>query len=290
MTNISHTAPLYTLENDPHGLPCIVLTARDGARATVYLHGAHLASWIPAGAKEQLFLSSTSAFGPDASIRGGVPVIFPQFCNEGPFLKHGFARRIDWEFGGVQQKEQGLVARFELKHNLKSLALWPFPFMLTLEVELGGPRLKVGLHVHNSGPTAFNFTGALHSYFKVNDIHNISVDGFKNCRYYESFDRQNGHVQQDQTLQFNGQIDRFYMGLSNALSLIEPNHHLDIQMHGFRDAVVWNPWIKQGAELADLEADGYLHMLCIEAALIEKAVTLAPAESWNGFQQFTLVQ
>lgn len=290
MTNSSSTAPLYTLENDSHGLPRIILTARDGACASIYLHGAHLASWIPAGAQEQLFLSSVSDFGPDASIRGGVPVIFPQFCNEGPFLKHGFARRMDWQFAGVQEKGQELTARFELKHDLKTLALWPFPFMLTLEVQLGGPQLKVGVQVRNSGPTAFSFTGALHSYFKINDIHNTRVDGFKGCRYYESFDRQNGYVQQDQMLQFNGQIDRFYMGLSNGLCIVEPDHHLDIQMQGFRDAVVWNPWIKQGAEMADLETDGYLHMLCIEAALIEKAVTLAPAESWNGWQQFTLVK
>ncbi|MCE1253664.1 MAG: D-hexose-6-phosphate mutarotase [Anaerolineae bacterium] len=290
MVNFSPVYSPYIIQNDSHGLPRVSLTALDGAYAEIYLHGAHITSWIPAGGQEQLFLSAASQYGPDASIRGGVPLIFPQFCNEGPFLKHGFARRMDWEFCGAHEEQGKLIANFEFKHNLKTLALWPFPFLAKLELELGGRKLKVSLHVHNSGPTPFSFTGALHTYFKINDIHRITVDGFKGCRYYESSDRQNCHVQQAQTLQFNGRLDRFYMGLSNELSINEPDHRLDISSGGFKDAVVWNPWVEEGAGISDLEPDGYLHMLCIEAALIEKPVVLAPAESWQGWQQFTLVQ
>ena len=63
------------------GLPKIVLEAPDGARAELYLHGAHVTAWTPAGAgDERLFLSAASEFRADAAIRGGVPVIFPQFA------------------------------------------------------------------------------------------------------------------------------------------------------------------------------------------------------------------
>src|SRR5438270_10896601 len=71
--------------------------ANDGARVEVYTHGAHLTSWKPASGEERLFLSSRSSFTPDSAIRGGVPVIFPQFSAMGPLPKHGFARVSEWE-------------------------------------------------------------------------------------------------------------------------------------------------------------------------------------------------
>lgn len=57
----------------------VVLAAPDGsATASVYLHGATLASWS-VGGRELLFVSPRAAFSPPKAIRGGVPVCFPQF-------------------------------------------------------------------------------------------------------------------------------------------------------------------------------------------------------------------
>jgi glucose-6-phosphate 1-epimerase len=80
-----------------NGLPKVNLSSSDGSRAEIYLHGAHVTSWIPAGGEEQLYLSAASEFRDGAAIRGGVPVIFPQFSNLGPLPKHGFARNLAWE-------------------------------------------------------------------------------------------------------------------------------------------------------------------------------------------------
>ena len=78
-------------------MPKMVLSTADGARAEIYLHGAHLTSWVPAGGSEALFLSPKAEFVQGSAIRGGVPVIFPQFSDLGPLPKHGFARTLDWE-------------------------------------------------------------------------------------------------------------------------------------------------------------------------------------------------
>jgi glucose-6-phosphate 1-epimerase len=79
-------------------LPKVILTAADGARAEVYLHGAHVTSWLPAGASEdRLFLSRRSRFAAGAAIRGGIPVCFPQFATQGPLPSHGFARVTAWD-------------------------------------------------------------------------------------------------------------------------------------------------------------------------------------------------
>jgi D-hexose-6-phosphate mutarotase len=45
---------------------------------------------------ELLYFSPLSQVNRPA--RGGVPVIFPQFAEHGPLIKHGFARNLLWNF------------------------------------------------------------------------------------------------------------------------------------------------------------------------------------------------
>jgi glucose-6-phosphate 1-epimerase len=73
------------------------IAAGDGARVEACTHGAQVTSWKPASGEERLFLSDRSTFAPDAAIRGGVPIIFPQFGGMGALPKHGFARVVEWE-------------------------------------------------------------------------------------------------------------------------------------------------------------------------------------------------
>src|ERR1700712_4949075 len=77
-------------------LPAVRMTAADGAEGTGALFGAHLLSWKTGDGKERLFCSSHTAIDGSKPIRGGVPVIFPQFNVRGPGLRHGFARVSTW--------------------------------------------------------------------------------------------------------------------------------------------------------------------------------------------------
>src|SRR5437868_277774 len=77
-------------------LAAVRLKAPDGAEATVTLYGAHLVSWKDATGQERLFLSARSALDGSKAIRGGVPVIFPQFAARGAGMRHGFARVLAW--------------------------------------------------------------------------------------------------------------------------------------------------------------------------------------------------
>ena len=68
----------------------VVVTAADGARFEAYLHGAHVTSWCAAGdGSDRLFLSSAARFEDGLAIRGGIPVCFPQFADQGPLPMHG---------------------------------------------------------------------------------------------------------------------------------------------------------------------------------------------------------
>lgn len=54
-------------------------------------------------------------------------------------------------------------------------------------------------------------------------------------------------------------------------------------------SVVWNPWDKKAKAMADFGDDEYKHMLCVEAAAIEKSITLKPGEEWKGRQELSTV-
>ena len=57
----------------------------------------------------------------------------------------------------------------------------------------------------------------------------------------------------------------------------------------FNYAVVWNPWDKRAKAMADFGDDEYKHMLCVEAAAIEKPITLKPGEEWKGRLELSAV-
>ena len=59
-------------------MPRVQITSSLG-EGEMYLHGAHVTSWKPAGADEVLFLSSKSRWEDGQAIRGGIPICFPWF-------------------------------------------------------------------------------------------------------------------------------------------------------------------------------------------------------------------
>ena len=111
-----HSAPdpLVSIAPGAGNLPRLILVAPDGSRVEVYLYGAHVASWIPAGGEERLFLSRVSAFKPGSPIRGGVPLVWPQFGGGGPLPLHGIIRIQPWELATVDLKDGRATATLRL--------------------------------------------------------------------------------------------------------------------------------------------------------------------------------
>lgn len=256
------------------------LQSADGASAEIHANGAHLTSWRCSAGVERLFLSARSGFAPGASIRGGVPVIFPQFANEGPLPKHGFARNRQWTL--VEQ--QADRARWALESDAATRAIWPHAFRCELSVAIGGPRLHVELALINTGAQSLRCTAALHSYLRVDSIADVRVLGLQGLRYRDSAQGGTHRIERDEALAIAGEVDRIYFDTPLRLDLVEPGRRLQVEQRGFADSVVWNPGPEKGAALADLETDGYQRMLCIEAAAIGRPLLLAPGERWAGSQ------
>lgn len=268
------------------GLLCFLLHAPDGAQAEIYLQGAHITSWVPAGGEEQLFLSRTATFADGDPIRGGVPVCWPQFSGEGPLQAHGFARNLPWELIHAQENDDGsATATLRLVDSPTSRSLWPHAFIAELAATVGGQGLHIALAITNTGRADFTFTGALHTYLRLGDVHNATVEGFAGMPYKNTFTNRPDPPQPEKLLGFGPEgAGRVCYGATRAV-VREGARAISLTNENFPDIVLWNPGAERAARIPDLEPEGYRHMLCIEAGVVGAPVRLKPGESWLGGQR-----
>jgi glucose-6-phosphate 1-epimerase len=264
----------------------IRLAHPSGSTAEVHTYGAHVTSWIPAGGGEALFLSRAAKFEPGTSIRGGVPVIFPQFADTGPLPKHGFARTQVWE--RVDGSDRAVTLR--LRDDERMRAIWPHAFLLELTVELDERRIAIRLSVTNTGDEAISWTGALHTYLRVADAHRAGVEGLRAISYRDKLRDGQTFVEEDAELRITGELDRVYLSAPAELRVRDDagDRTILVRAEGFADAVVWNPGAEGAASFPDMEAGEEREMLCVEAAQATDPIRLAPGESWRGAQVLEL--
>jgi glucose-6-phosphate 1-epimerase len=248
-------------------LPAVLLRAPDGAEAIVTLYGAHLVSWKGADGRERLFCSARSALDGTKAIRGGVPVIFPQFAEQGKGMRHGFARVSDWHLldSGVEDGEA--IALFTLaEEDLKPeySRAWRHSFSLALRVGIKGNTLALNLEVRNTGEDPMPFAAALHAYYLVDDIAQVRVSG----------------VGPDE-VSIDGNFDKIYKDVGGEIEIATGSLTLQQQQSGFTDAVVWNPGAADAAALSDMEDDEYKRFVCVEPAVLN-VVTLEEDALWRG--------
>lgn len=263
-------------------LPAVCLQAPDGAQATITLFGAHLVSWTPAGGSERLFCSARSALDGNKAIRGGMPLIFPQFSARGDGMRHGFARVSTWRLAASGIEHGAVFAEFALSSDDPLASAWPHGFALLFRVTLKADTLQLALRVRNTGSDAFSFAAALHTYFKVDDLAGVTIDGLEGTLYSDQTANppQSGR-QSERLLRCPDQLDRIYHAIPGDLALWTASGTLRLQQQGFNDAVVWNPGAADAAALSDLADEEFRHFICIEPALIDPC-RLEPGQEWLG--------
>lgn len=259
----------------------LTLRTPEGASATIFHHGAHVTSWKTPDAREQMFLSSRSEFGSGTAIRGGVPVVFPQFSGLGPLKKHGFARNLIWTPASVQAD----AAVLRLEDSEETRAQWPHPFCVELHVQLHAWSLEMTLRVENTGSTPFDFTAALHTYLAVDDAFASQVEGLQGLTYRNN-PTQTEHLESAARIGFGSEVDRAYFSAgSRQVILHDGARRMRVSQQGFDDTVVWNPADEVGSKIPDMEPEGWHRYVCIEAAAVKPAIALAPGGVWSGTQR-----
>lgn len=265
-----------------HGLARVVITT-PAARAVVYLQGAHLAEWQPAGQAPVLFLSEKTAYKKGKAIRGGVPVIFPWFGDRhdgkaGP--AHGFARAAEWEFLFAALTGEDVHVTLALTPNEATRALGFDKFRVAYQLTIGR-TLTLQLSVANEAEEPMVFEEALHTYFAVGDVREASVTGLAQTSYFDKRDNGAEKVQTEDPLTLHWTTDRLYFNTEAECVIADPvlKRQISVKKTNSATTVVWNPWSELTPGLADMDADAWPGMLCVECGNAgPNAVTLEPGQ------------
>lgn len=267
------------------GLPKVHITA-PAAHADVYLYGAQVTSWRPAGAEEVLFLSSKSHWEPGKAIRGGIPVCFPWFGDKAgdkahnpPAPKHGFVRIKEWRLDSLTALDDGGVTLVCVtESDAQTRQLWPCQFCLAYRITIGS-KLRLELTVINSGSAPMRYEELLHTYFRVAQAGAARVEGLGGSDYIDKPDHyKRKHLPGE--IQFTTETDRVFPDSTAAVDLIDPLLHRRLRTEKVHadTTVVWNPGEELAATLPDL-ADEWQQMVCVEAGnVMTNAVLLEPGE------------
>jgi glucose-6-phosphate 1-epimerase len=260
-----------TLRLEDNGGLVRAVISTPAAEAEVYLQGAHVAHWAPRGQRPVLFVSPKTAFAPGKAIRGGAPVIFPWFgprSDGKPGPAHGFARTMDWTIEETKLGSDGGVRI--------TLALAPDDitrgfgfdgFYARLRVAIGH-KLEMELEVRNDLRKALIYEEALHSYFAIADIHQVSVSGLEGTTYIDKTDGLRRKQQGSDPLRITKETDQVHLHSTGACVVRDPvwNRHIIIDKSGSNSTVVWNPWTEKAAGMADMTPDGWKEMICVETS------------------------
>lgn len=265
------------------GLPRLVVT-RPAGSAEIYLQGAHVTAWTPAGGDPVLWMSQHSNFAPGAAIRGGVPVCFPWFgpdpAGVGPL--HGFARTAPWTLDEVRQQDEDVVLVLSLGDADipdDQARTWPDEFRARYTVAVGA-TLTLSLEVTNPGTSAITFQEAFHTYLAVGDVGAATIRGLEHASYSDRL--AGGPLPADgEPLTIVGETDRLYVQ-PGTIRVADPvaGRTVSVAARNSASAVIWNPWQAKAAAMADFGNDEWTQMLCVETCNVsEAAVTLAPGQS-----------
>ncbi|MCU7984637.1 D-hexose-6-phosphate mutarotase [Shewanella oncorhynchi] len=248
-------------------------------QARIFLQGAQIDYFQPVGKPPLLWVSSADDYQPGNGIRGGVPVCWPWFgmSSEANFPQHGFARTRIWALGSVEMRNQLVDLRFSLKISEQDKIYWPHNTEVSVLFTLGD-TLSISLVNTNLGTDPVTLTQALHSYFPIEDIHQLKASGFSGSKYIEF--AQGPYPQTTDEVLFDRETDRVYTDLGPVQLLHTPQGTIEVSRENSQSAVLWNPWIEKSQRLGRFNPEDYLTMVCLEAAnVLEDKVVLAPGET-----------
>lgn len=261
------------------------------AELLVAQQGAHILSYQVAGQPPLVWLNEEAVFKRGKPIRAGMPICWPWFGNlernpqsvqamrdsSEPAKAHGEVRALDWQLLGIGADGDALLVEFVLPEAEGRLPGWPHNVALKLSIRLDH-ALNVSLVSYNCGTEPVVISQALHTYFAVSDVRQVSVEGLDGLRYIETLANWEER-EQSGDLTFTGETDRIYKDTPGVLSIVDPEwqRRIHIRSTGSNSAILWNPWIEKTARFTDMAADGWQRMVCVETAnVLDDVVTLAP--------------
>ena len=281
------------LETGRGGLP-VLRVVTPAARAEIYLHGATVTQWTPAGRDPVLWVSSASRFTRDSAIRGGVPICFPWFgarAGHPESPSHGFARLSEWSLVAAEDDGDEVTVRLRLTDDdATGASAWPHRFEANYTVVVGS-RLSLALQVTNTSDEAVIFEEAMHSYLEVRDIRATEVTGLEGTAFNDCLALPGPVPGEPDPVRFASETDRLYLDTraNTTVRDVETGRSVLISKGGSDTTVLWNPWVDNARAKDDLGDDEWQRMVCVEVCNIrDAAVHLAPGGSHTMVATFEL--
>ena len=160
-----------------------------GASCQVHDFGACLLSYKTGGAdgRECIFLSRDAKLDGSKAVRGGIPLVFPQFGQPDKSMpQHGFLRTNFWKADDASVYDDSEGAGITYKLDLKDVknsrgGAWgddtEYDCSFSYDVKIDEKTITTTLKIKNTGTKAFPFQTLLHTYYFVDG--NAALDGTK---------------------------------------------------------------------------------------------------------------
>ena len=236
----------------------LITIENDSATAEISLFGGHVLSFIPKqDGRDRLWMSSLTKTDGSEAIRGGVPVCWPWFSDQFPessdilpkhgrpnhelpnheLPNHGYARTSMWQLTCIETPDTATTI-VTLEFALEGVAGFPYKALLQYRIEIG-KELDLQLLIKNTGDSDLAFTGALHTYFSVNNISDIEILGLEGkykdkTHNFQEFDTP-AHYK------IHGETDRIHLTDASSVSIRELQQNTFIDINSVRFAITLVP-------------------------------------------------
>ena len=260
-----------------------VKCGQSGDTAVVSVHGGTVLSWRAEG-KERLFMSSKAIVDGTRAIRGGIPLVFPQF---GPgtnrrfpdLPQHGVARLMRWQVASCEGASAVLTT--SSSDHPEYAVMYPHSFAMRLTLTIEPSNLHVQVQLFNTGPERIDCDFLFHTYLLVGDSStdktlSINTDWYADRDPSAEFTKHYKLSQKvlvaadEKTIDDEGKED-------------EPSTKNKIQLESsnLTDVVVWNPGPEKALNMSDLGKGEERIFVCVELGCIEPVDSCAiePGES-----------
>jgi glucose-6-phosphate 1-epimerase len=263
----------------------VELRLNQGPTCKLFIHGAHVFSFRDENDSELLFMSSETKY---EKVRGGIPVVFPQF-GPGKLPQHGFARDSDeWEIVDSSWHENlnSASISLRLKESESTLKVWPTKFEAVVTVRISfhasqRPVFEQTLKVTNTDANPFEFTTCFHTYFQVKNVRETKISNFNKVKFLDKVLNQVCDSTTDY-VKLVDQTDRVYYEAPEKVEIANGSDKTFLETVNFKDKVVWNVWEAGAKKMADMGDNDWVNYICVEAAAVKTPINLKPGESWCG--------
>jgi glucose-6-phosphate 1-epimerase len=232
-------------------------------------------------------------------IRGGIPILFPQFAKDGSTTqgsnastrlpKHGFARQVFWRSTLSHPQQDAAINCSAVRHCVDARWVgyghaydWPYRCELSVKAELYDTAFEHTLTVRNLDCREFSYTGGIHPYWRVFDISRVLVEFSGSMRVVNRLTGERRLLMPREPLKISEQGCELLLtaasGSDNMAWLSDGAFRLKLNVSGYCDWVLWSPGEAGAQALTDLPRGGWREFVCLEPVCLSTPQHLCPGE------------